>query len=338
VTSINAGDVVVLEIQNNAQFMTHLHNGQSTTGFEDFLNLEWPVKVLSKDPAQKTIQLAQPLRFNIFLSTSPKIYKFVPAVVESGAENLAIAFPEKKREDHYGPNAYNGIFFHNTFNCWARDIVISNDDNGVSIRRAKNNTIFNLIFNGRPEFGTGGSLQGVKLWFEGPRDIAPGTSGHHGVTFNHNAHDNLLDNFTFNVLYGHDITVIHLPSGNVSKNGVLRDAALDHHHNAPFENLFSNLNIGVGTPGRLYESGGGNSAYSDSESGARETFWNLKTSNAGLVPVPPWFDIQQNVIPANVTQTAPPPDGGAGGWAEMIPNLIPVDLHQSQLDRRLGGQ
>jgi hypothetical protein len=318
--------------------MAHLHNGQSTIGFDDFLNFEWPVKVISKDAAQKTIRLAQPLRFNIFLSTSPKVYKFVPAVVESGVENLAIAFPEKKREDHYGPNSFNGIFFHNAFNCWARDIVISNDDNGVSIRRAKNNTISNITFNGRPEFGTGGSLQGVKLWFEGTRDISPGTSGHHGVTFNHNAHDNLLDNFTFNVLYGHDITVIHLPCGNVSKNGVFRDAALDHHHNAPFENLFSNLNIGLGTPGRLYESGGGNSAYSDAESGARETFWNLKSSGSGLVPVPPWFSIQQNVISANLAQTAAAPDGGAGGWAETIPNLIPVDLHQSQLDRRLSGQ
>jgi hypothetical protein len=216
---------------------------------------------------------------------------------------------------------FNGINFCGARNCWARNIEIANCDSAVVFEKSKNCEVRQLKITGRT------------IPFETERHgVLYSMYGHHGISFDRCAADNMVNGFTFDSTFFHDITANHKASGNVICNGSGPDINFDHHRDAPFENLFSNINVGNST--RLYESTG--NPLTGPHSGARETFWNIKSEVWENPPPPdesqcshPWSHIQINVIPCSSNMQTSDRE-----WQEPLENIGPKELYSSQLAYR----
>lgn len=104
----------------------------------------------------------------------------------------------------------------------------------------------------------------------------------------------------------------------------------DHHRQAPYENLFANIDAGLGE--RFWVSGGGGGTGPHTAAG--ETFWNIRASRP-LGPPKPYFG--PSVIFVGVGGAFPKNAMQPGWYYEpILPNrLTPANLHISQLARRL---
>lgn len=274
----------------------------------------WTVIITAINGQELTLK--QPLRVDIKQKWNPVIY--IPNLYsEVGIEHLKIEFPERPTSEHLVEKGYNALNFKGVVNGWINDVSMQNADNGPEIAFSKNISIINLshVFKNRAPNDFGG-VNGVGY-------------GHHGISFGVGAADNLLSEFKIN-RFIHDITVNNLANGNVIRNSSGEDLSLDHHGDIPYENLFSNLDMGEGF--RTYSSSG--TLSSGPHAGARETFWNLHYENpSARAGLPLVFDLfpQSNVIGA-ISQMS---IINRNVFMEKINTIEPVELYDSQFKARI---
>ena len=255
------------------------------------------------------LRLERPLRFDLLPAWEPVVGSFRPEVTETGIENLGFEFPPTDYKGHFTELGYNAVAFSGTVNCWVRNLRIVNADSGLFIR-GYFCTADNIVFESQRKPDRSGCV------------------GHHGIYFG--GEDNLFTGFDFRVRFIHDITVGRT-SGCVCASGKGVDLSLDHHKMAPYENLFTDIDLGAGT--RAWASGGGPNL--GKHSGARETFWNLRARKP--IPYPPgdFGPTSMNLVGVFTDQASV--TNSQGKWFEAIPpgQLQPANLHEAQLRRRL---
>jgi len=259
-----------------------------------------------------TVTIDRPLRWNVKLTWKTLVRDFNPSVTESGVEGLALEFPKTQYAGHFKELGHNAIAFGDVADCWARNILITNADSGI--------------------FPNGNfcTIQDVVLATARPLDPVSKCTGHHGMDIAGN--DNLFTGFEYRARFIHDISVEHSAAGNVISRGRGVDLCFDHHVCSPYENLFTDIDAGAGT--RLWFCGGGSGL--GKHSGARETFWNIRSVKNQVWPPADFGPDSMNLVGL---QTARPAETNpAGRWFEVIPpgELTPADLHEAQLARRLG--
>ena len=259
----------------------------------------------------KEVHFDRPLRCDVKLQWQPQIRSFDPTVTESGIENLCFEFPNTPYKGHFLELGYNAAAMQGCADCWIRNIRIVNSDSG-------------LYMNGF--FST---AQGITIESARQPDRS-GSTGHHGVSFY--GHDNLLTDFDYRTQFIHDISVDGGASGNVSANGKGVDLCFDHHKRTCYENLFVNLDAGVGT--HLWRHGGGDAL--GKACAARGTFWNIRAARPQSYPSASFGPPSMNLIA--VQTSTPSQTDPAGKWFETIaPEAIsPQDIQQAQVARRLG--
>jgi hypothetical protein len=256
------------------------------------------------------LRLNRPLRTDLRLDWRPEVRAFAPSVTESGLEGLTLEFPQTPYRGHFTEEGFNGIALSGVAHCWVRDVRMVNPDSGLFLQGW---------------FNTG---VGVAVDSQRPPD-RQGCTGHHGLSVG--GADNWVTRFDLRTHFIHDITLTAQASGNVFSKGRGQDLSLDHHRRAPYENLFTDLDAGVGS--RLWMSGGG--AALGKHCGARGTFWGI-ASQRPLPPPPSGFGpVSLNVV--GLASDAPARMSPAGPWFEPIPpvRLHPRDLHLAQRSRRL---
>jgi hypothetical protein len=236
------------------------------------------------------VTLESPLRTDLQLSWKPTIFAYSPTVKETGIENLTIEFPNVSYAGHFNEPGYNGILLKSVSDCWVRDVTIRNADGGIFL---ESGTRFSTI-------------EGLRL---------TGRGGHHGIEMDSFSESNLITGFQFDNTFIHDVTVQFLVHGNVFSQGRGANLNLDHHRAAPFENLFSDIDIGRGS--RAFASAG-DPGWGGTNSAARETFWNIYRSDGTVLSKGP------NWPQVNVIAGSDPDD------------LYPADIHLAQLALRLG--
>jgi hypothetical protein len=223
-----------------------------------------------------------------------------PAVKEVGIERLRIELPDVPYAGHLNEPGYNAIFLSNgVVDSWIRDVTIVNADGGIlASDLVKNVTVRDVTLDGR--------------------------KGHHGILLSFAA-DTLVDRFVVRAPWVHALSVSHRANGNVFSRGVgVHALSLDHHRDAPFENLFTEI-----FPHDFQSSG---SDCAGPHAGARNTYWNL----GGMVIPPDWGFIQTNVVgPYLSTGCSRTQDRE---WYERIPDLAPANLYDAQLSRRTLGR
>ncbi|HAR64913.1 MAG TPA: hypothetical protein DCR55_01675 [Lentisphaeria bacterium] len=307
---IELGQRVALRMTDDAQktLLSHLYSEDS--GDTDEITRPVSVDMICRVVAVEAnrITLDRPARWDVRQAWKPRLTTSQASVTESGIESLAISFPAKPYNGHFSELGMNAIAMNGVSDCWIRDVRISNCDSGV-------------FFSGQHC-----TMDGLRI--DGTRQPMNGDTGHHGVTM---GQDCLLENFDIQAKFIHDITMTNLMAGNVVKNGKGSNLSFDHHKRAPYENLFSNIDVGSGS--QVWRCGGG--AQLGKHSGARETFWGIRAEQELEWPPAKFGPNSMNII--GVTTSSPTNISQDRKWFEAIPpeQLRPVDLHAAQLEKRL---
>jgi len=257
------------------------------------------------------IELDRPLRFDINSEWQPRVTSFEPNVTESGVENLGFEFPVTPYAGHFTELGFNAVAYNGVSDCWARNLRILNADSGI--------------------FANGYFCTMTNIVYESARqpDKTFGSTGHHGFGFE--GEDNLFTGFDFRTQFIHDITVDHNASGNVSAHGRGVDLCFDHHRRAVNENLYTDIDAGLGT--HLWRSSGGDAL--GKHSAARNTFWNIRTTRPQNYPPADFGPASINIV--GIYSQQPSDKNANGRWFEAISpeKMSPPDLHAGQLARRL---
>ncbi len=278
---------------------SHLHNelaGGGKCDWQDPYRLSW-VGALSAVEGS-VITFTQPLRHDVRVEWAPTIYS-LSFLQDVGVEDLRIRFPEVEYSGHLSEPGYNAITFTGgVANAWARRVTFENVDNGIlADPYSKWHTYQDISFEGR--------------------------DGHHGFNLNNTA-DLLTSDVAYAADFVHAYTLDHKANGNVLRrvttDGLLIE--LDHHRDASFENLVTDLDVET-----TFFHGG--STCAGPSSAARGTFWNMAP---GFLP-PYWGYIQANAVGDINWKEILTEDEE---WYEPVDDLWPRDLYEAQRARRLG--
>ncbi len=310
---LTVGQEIELRLQDDAEnsLANNLYSGDPRISMEKLrggthASLVTRITAISGN----AVTFDRPLRFDVEARWKPTVNRFAPTVTESGIEALRFDFPNTPYQGHFTELGYNAFAISQAAHCWVRSVHIHNADSGGFI-----SGIFNTV-------------DGVVYTSERKRDMLRDSTGHHGLT--NGGDDNVFRNFDIRTKFIHDLTVSR-SGGNVHCNGCGEDLALDHHRHSPYENLFTNIDAGLGT--RVWQCGGG--ADLGANCGARGTFWNIRASKTIRVPQKFFGPWSMNFV--GVQMDVPNQTDPGERWYEhsSTAQVQPKDLHQAQLDRRL---
>ncbi len=296
--------VRLLQLDDEAGSLTlHLHAGRE---FRGRCQVEHPgnrlvdrlLRVVARDGER--VRFDRPLRVDVRPEWRPELRSFEPTLEEIGIEGLTIEFPLVEYPGHHQEPGYNAIFLQELWNSWVRDVEIVNFDNGIHFHFARNMTGTGLVVRGR--------------------------GGHYGLSVR-GSHDTLVTDFRVDAVSQHDLSNALLGNGNVYSGGSGTDLNFDHHRRAPFDNLYTDIQVGESWRSkRIWKTSKTRSGH---VTAARETFWGIGPKVLGAT-LPAWPAM--TVVGAIEGQ---PSQDSEGGWFESIAELQPADLHRAQLERRL---
>ena len=309
---LKVGQVVEVRVTDTAEntLVTHLYSDD--TGDIAKINGKTTTSLVTQIVAIEgnAVKLARRLRFDLRAEWKPVVRAFKPTVTDSGVEDLTFAFPKTPYDGHFSEQGFNPLAFVNVAHCWGRRLNFVNADSGPMV-----GGVFNTVSD---------------VVFESSRSPdAGGHQGHHGI-YLHRLGDHLFTRFDFRMRFLHDISVSGC-AGVVVAQGRGEDLCFDNHKRAPYETLFTDIDLGRGT--RPWKSGGGPSL--GKHAGARTTFWNLRA--AGPLPEPPSVYAPWSLNLIGVDLGRPGIADPAGTWREFAAGeaVSPSDLHAAQLRRRL---
>jgi hypothetical protein len=263
VNGIHPGDHVRLQTNNDPTLGRHLHGdefdaGPGTLEYKNFIS--WVARVTAVDGP--TVTLDRPLRIDLRAAWKPELYAWRPTVENVGVEGLTFEFAGVPKKPHLKEEGFNAVFFNGAANAWARDIEVVDCDVAFNVTNARFCTVQNITCRANQRTNP---------------------TGHHAL-WARRAQDCLFDTFNIDTEYVHDLSVEGFACGNVFMNG--RGVALnfDHHRNAPYENLFTDID--AGDPKRLWQSSGRGDR--GPNSAARETFWNIRHTGTKVPKLPDW--------------------------------------------------
>jgi hypothetical protein len=315
---ISVGSTIrVVELNSDGSLGVYLHAGQSSAGSAAPIKLvDFAVKVLAI--SGNTLTLERPLRVDVRANWSPQVHAFAPSVQETGIEGMTLEFPNTTYPGHLSEKGYNAIYLDGIANCWIKDVTILDADCGVTTGSQSRQI---------SRFCTIDNVRLANQWRP-----STGITGHHGFALE-GPQDMLVTRFDIAKQFLHDLTVDESSNGNVFSSGKGVNINLDHHRYVPYENLFTDIDVGIGNQlwvgSRDQDSG---NADGGPPAAARATIWNLRASNA-MASLPAWP--QLNVI----GMTRYPTQKSGDTWVEQLdPQAIsPANLHVAQLALRQGG-
>ncbi|QIP12460.1 DNRLRE domain-containing protein [Spirosoma aureum] len=251
-------------------------------------------------------------------SWSGALISFQQGCSNVGIENLTVTFPDNAWAGHnFHERGYNAIgFSKNAYDGWVRNVIITGSDLGLFIATDSHHI----------------TLQNWTL-DQGPIRGGATKQGHHGV--NIYGGYNLLQGFTIKGKFQHDLSIEGKNSKyNVFHNGKGKDLCIDHHNHDQRNNLFTNLDMGVGS--RPYESGGKAKPTGIS---LQTTYWNLYAQRdmqyCDQYETSSDPDKSRNNVAVGVRTIRPSETPDArGNWFETITpaRLYPADLYTAQLE------
>jgi hypothetical protein len=305
---IAPGTFIRLTMNNEKSLGRHIHadlaDAGKATGDERKNFVDWAARVAAVNGDK--VELDRPLRLDVRLEWKPEISLYQPTVEESGIEDLGLEFPGVPKKEHLKEEGYNAIQFRGASNCWVRNVTVIDADNGIIVGGSRFCRFENVRFKAAKRTGM---------------------TGHHALWATGGSQDCLFTSFRMDTTYVHDLTAEGFANGNVFSKGSGVAVNFDHHRNAPYENLFTDID--VGDPKRVWASSGRGDR--GPHAGARETFWNIRGSKGKFPKLPDFPQVNIVGVPGYATDTTKDKQ-----WVEHAGPVEPADLHESQLQRRLG--
>lgn len=255
----------------------------------------------------RMLTLNRPLRCDVGETFSCTAIKYDPETVGCGIERLTLKFLSGDYAGHFKELGFNGVAVsRDAAHCWLRELKIVDADSGI--------------------FGVGlhGLADGILFQAE-RRPTKEGMTGHHGID---GGIDCLIQNVIYETKFFHDLSLSGGNVGNVFRKVRGVDVNLDHHRWGPYENLFTNLDLGEGS--RVWVSGGGGNRGKHTAAGA--TFWNLESKASIEPPGEDFGPPQINLVGLKIRGRSSREEEGR--WVERG-SITPADLYQAQLEKRL---
>ncbi len=227
--------------------------------------VRWLVKVKKVKQGGKVLVLDRPLPFDLRSEWHAEFHRFnKPGAVlrESGVEDLTLEFPLTPTAPHHLEKGYNGVELRWTVDCWIRNVEVVNADNSIFVRTSHHVTV-----------------TGVETRTNGDRspDGVSTMNGHIGIGVIGSVDVYVVD-FLVESLMLHDTTVVDTML-TVWHRGRGTDLNLDAHRHICYGNLYSQIDLGVGS--RPFTMGG-----RDGEGlplAAYTTFWGLRSDQGAVV-------------------------------------------------------
>jgi hypothetical protein len=310
--SFKVGDFVNLLAVNDSEgsLVKYLYRGDTgdVSGLTGNRNTSQVNKIVAIEG--NVVELVRPLRIAVKAEFGCTVTKVDPRTTECGIEQLTLRFESGIYRAHFTERGFNGITISSSaIHCWVRQVKMIDADSGI--------------------FGAGthGLIDGVV--FESKRkSLTPDNiKGHHGVD---GGVDCLIQNVTFESPFFHDLSVSGGNVGNVFRRVRGKDVNMDQHRWGPYENLFTDIDLGEGN--RPWLSGGGRNRGKHTAAGT--TFWNLRSKRVVEMPYEEFGPPTLQFVGIRVRGNATKEDAW---WVESIASakLVPHDLYQAQLERRL---
>ncbi len=353
--TFSTGDFVQLTLDDNAStrsLSSYLHGdldmigATAITTTSVYNNLFYfYAKVISVTAS--SITLDRPIPVKIQTDWFPTLNKFNvnASTTEMGIENLIMSSPNNTLYVHgTGPEPrYKYLKMTQIVNCWVKNVVIKDSEDGIRIdTRSCFNTIKGITFKqdivnntAPPAFEPSSSF--VRRFQQN------GKAGHHPIWI-FNAHFNLVEDFKFEDVYWHELSVEGAAAYNVFRNGSGVAMAFDNHRLIPYSNLWTNINIG--RPERMWWNSGSNSGttFRGPNSGFRTTYWGISyTAVSPGLPLPnasiDGFGFLNCIGVPGATKQSSPVDKVNSQLIEINgtdETVAQPDLFIAQLNRRLG--
>lgn len=315
-TDVKAGELVRVRMANADGLLRTilgggLEPGPQTPKDYDYY-VDWVVPIAKAEGS--TLTLTRPLRLDVRPEWKAEILAFQPTIEEVGIEDLSFEFPGTPKKEHLEEEGFNAIYIRTTTNAWVRNVTVTDADNGIVLEDCR-------------------SCQVEAVQLRAAKRTVP--SGHHAL-WAKESQDCLFSDFHIETEYEHDLTVEAFANGNVFMRGTGQAMSLDHHRNAPYENLFTDLD--VGSPAHLWKSGGDRDR--GPHAGARETLWNVRHRGHPMT-LPGAADFDKRVDAGwpllNLVQIEgyAPTTAGDNVWVYAAPGG-PPNLYEAQLRARRG--
>jgi hypothetical protein len=313
-STLKIGARLVLELTDTPArtLLAHVYRGDSgdLSKLKENYELQQVLTVVKIEGQIVTVD--RPLRADVNTEWTPVLKRYAPTLENCGVEHLTIEFPATTYRGHWLEEGFNPVEIKGAADCWLRGLKIVNPDSGPFIT----GSVFCTI-------------DGIEL-VSSRKAAVEDIQGHHGISLM--SADCLCRNFTINMKFFHDLTVSQGSSGNVFSNGTAADLAIDNHRHAPYENLFTQIDAGLGT--RLWSSGGSRGQGKHTAAGA--VFWNIKTKKDLTLP-PPDFAPDGGLVLAGLKMRARKSEAGKHHLENISAgNLEPPNLHEAQRTKRLG--
>jgi hypothetical protein len=312
--TIEVGTRVVLEQTDTAArtLITHVYRGDAgdLSKMKETYSLRQVLTVVKVEG--NTLMVDRPLRADVAAEWTPMLKHYAPTLENCGVEHLTIEFPATPYRGHWMEDGFNPVEIKGAADCWVRGLRIVNPDSGPFV--------IDSVFC---------TLDGIELVSSRPSAVED-IQGHHGISLM--GVDCLCRNFTIGMKFFHDLTLSYGSTGNVFSNGVATDISIDHHRRAPYENLFTEIDAGLGT--RLWDSGG--AAGQGRHTAAGAVFWNIRTKEDLALPKPD-FAPDGGLILVGLKMRVRRSEAGQHHIEAISPgNLEPPNLHEAQRAKRLG--
>lgn len=261
-----------------------------------------------------TITLERPVPVDVETRWAPQIRTFAPRVTEAGIEHLTIHFKGTDYRGHFLEAGFNAISLSGMVNSWVRDVKIVNADLGVTVNGSTFCTVTGVVTD--TDYDRGAKFH---------KD-----AGHHALWVSGRSSDMLFSEFDIRKPFVHDLSTEGASIGAVFARGKGTNINMDHHRNAPYATLFTNLDLGTGT--RPFDSGG--SDFRGAHSASFSAFWGLRSASAFKLPTAD-FGPQLTFVGVNTSATSAP---DAGWFLEPIAptSLAPVDIQAAMQHKRTG--
>eukprot|EP00798_Chlamydomonas_sp_ICE-L_P029414 gene29414-5764_t len=85
--------------------------------------------------------MERPLPYNVSTQWIPEIHYYTPGIRESGIEDMTIEFKWAPYPSHNQDDGWNGVEFAGASDCWARNLIVLNSDNAITVWKSSFVTI-----------------------------------------------------------------------------------------------------------------------------------------------------------------------------------------------------
>ncbi|RED47791.1 T9SS type A sorting domain-containing protein [Seonamhaeicola aphaedonensis] len=287
-SSLNVGDFVQLEQQDPADdsFSSYLHGNLDAIGPSTkdlFIHpriFYWYAYVTAVNG--NTITFDRPLPIELRTEWSPFIRKMNmdTTTSEMGIENISFVCNNNVAFVHNDYIGFRIMELNEVINCWVKNVELIDLEYGIRIhRKSAHNTVSGVLIQDVQRSVSLPPVEPKSTFINRMKQQAGG--GHHPLEVFQGFY-NLFEDFEFKEVHWHELSVEGVAAFNVFRSGKGVAMAFDNHRNAPYANLWTNIDIG--RPERLWFNSGSNQPgvagrERGPNAGFRTTYWNITYEN-----------------------------------------------------------